>query len=244
MSQSMRMWIEVSFDVVYLVVIWGLVVAMVRHLSDVRPQNRRAAKLTMVAFGLLALGDTGHVGSRVLAYAWGDVAVQFSLLGISFGLLGLGILASAITMTLFYVLMLAIWRARFHKEYGPFEYLLLAAGLLRLLLLAVPANQWFSPVPPQPWSTIRNLPLLLQGLGVAYLLLRDGLADHDRTFTWIGMLMLISYACYMAVVLFVQQVPLIGMLMIPKTVTYVIVCVLAYNDLFRPPAAAPSPLKA
>ena len=36
----------------------------------------------------------------------------------------------------------------------------------------------------------------------------------------------------------------IGMLMIPKTITYVIVCVLAYNDLFRPPAAAPSPLKA
>lgn len=237
MPESLRMWIEVSFDIIYLVVIWGLVLAMYRHRSAVRPENRRVANLTMVAFGLLALGDTGHVGFRVVAYALGDAAAQFSLLGIPFALLGLGTLASAITVTLFYVLMLAIWRARFDKEYGPFEYLLLAAGLLRLLLLAVPANQWFSPVPPQPWSTIRNLPLLLQGLGVAYLLLRDARASKDRTFWWIGILILVSHACYMAVVLFVQQVPLIGMLMIPKTITYVIICVLAYNELFRAPSA-------
>jgi len=238
MSEALRMWIEVSFDIIYLVVIWGLVLAMYRRRPAVSPENRRVAILTMVAFGLLALGDTGHVGFRVLAYALGDAAAHFSLLGIPFGLLGLGTLASAITVTLFYVLMLAIWRARFAQEYGPFEYLLLAAALLRLLLLAVPANQWFSPVPPQPWSTIRNLPLLLQGLGVAYLLLRDAWANKDRTFLWIGIMILVSYACYMAVVLFVQQVPLIGMLMMPKTIAYVVICVLAYNELFRAPVAA------
>ena len=238
------MWIEVSFDIIYLVVIWGLVLAMYRHRSDVSPENRRVAILTMVVFGLLALGDTGHVGFRVLAYALGDTAAQFSLLGIPLGLLGLGTLASAITVTLFYVLMLAIWRARFDKEYGAFEYLLLAAALLRLLLLAVPANQWFSPVPPQPWSTIRNVPLLLQGLGVAYLLLRDAWANKDRTFLWIGILILVSYACYLPVILFVQQVPLIGMLMIPKTIAYVVICVLAYDELFRAPTVDPAPVGA
>ena len=172
------------------------------------------------------------------------MAAQFSLLGMQFGLLGLGTLTSAITVTLFYVLMLAIWRARFDKEYGPFEYLLLAAALVRLVLLALPANEWFSLVPPQPWSTIRNLPLQLQGLGVAYLFLRDARASKDRTFWWIGIMILVSYACYLAVVLFVQQVPLIGMLMIPKTMAYVVACLLAYNELFRASAAGPGPAAA
>ena len=32
-----------------------------------------------------------------------------------------------------------------------------------------------------------------------------------------------------------KQVPLIGMLMIPKTMTYIAVCVLAYNALYKAP---------
>jgi hypothetical protein len=241
MPETLLMWMEVSFDTIYLIVIWGLVLSMYRGRSDVRPEDRRVAKLTMIAFALLALGDTGHVGFRVLAYAMGDMTAQLSLLGIQFGLLGLGTLATAITVTLFYALMLAIWRARFNKEFGTFEHLLLVAALVRLLLLALPANEWSSLVPPQPWSTIRNLPLLIQGLGVAYLFLRDARANKDRTFWWTGIMILVSFACYVAVILFVEQVPLIGMLMIPKTIAYVVICLLAYNELFRAPAVSPGP---
>jgi hypothetical protein len=168
MPEAIRMWIEVAFDTVYLIVVWGLVVAMFRRRSVVRPDDRRVPKLTMIAFTLLALGGTGHVGFRVVAYAIGDVSPQLSLLGMPFGLRGLGTLATAITVTLFYVLMLAIWRSHFNRQYGPFEHLLLASALVRLLLLALPVNQWDSPVPPQPWSMIRNLPLLVQGLGYAF----------------------------------------------------------------------------
>jgi len=232
-SEKMLMWIEVSFDTIYLIVVWGLVFAMFRRRSVVRLENQRVASLVLNAFALLALGDTAHVGFRVLAYAMGDMAAQVSFLGTQFGLLGLGQLTTSITVTLFYVLMLAIWRSRFNKEYGPFEHFLFACAVVRLLLIALPANQWDSLVPLQPWATVRNLPLLIQGLGVAYLILRDAWANKDRTFWWIGIMILVSYACYMAVVLFVQQVPLIGMLMIPKTVAYVAVCLLAYNKLYR-----------
>jgi len=57
-------------------------------------------------------------------------------------------------------------------------------------------------------------------------------------------MILVSYACYLAVVLFVQQVPLIGMLMIPKTMAYVAACLLAYNELFRAHAVRPGPADA
>jgi hypothetical protein len=104
--------------------------------------------------------------------------------------------------------------------------------------MLLPVNEWNSVVPPQPWSTVRNLPLMLQGLGLAYLILRDARAAGDRTFTWIGISILVSYACYMPVIFFVQQVPIIGMLMIPKTLAYVAIGFLAYFDLYggRQPA--------
>jgi hypothetical protein len=236
MSETLRMWIEVTFDVLYLIGIWSFVFAMVRRRPAVAPGDQHVAELVLIAFALLALGDTAHVGFRVLAYGVGERAAQLPLIGEQSALLGLGTLATAITVTLFYVLMLAIWRSRFDKRYRPFEHLLLAAALARLYMLAVPANLWYSPVPPQPWATIRNIPLLVQGLGVAYLFLRDAGANQARAFWWIGMMIVVSFTCYMAVVLFYDQVPLIGMLMIPKTMAYLAACWLAYNELYRAPA--------
>jgi hypothetical protein len=226
------MWVEVIFNLVYLAVIWGLVAAMVLNRDRVASENQRVARLVTWAFTLLALGDTGHVGFRVLAYALGGLEARVSITGPPLGLVGLGALSTAVTVTIFYMLMLAVWRERFHKSYGWFEYLLLAAGLLRLAIMVLPANLWDSVVPPQPISTLRNIPLVLQGLGVAYLILRDARRAHDRTFVWIGVMILVSYACYLPVILFVQQAPAIGMLMIPKTMAYVAMGFLVYFDLY------------
>jgi hypothetical protein len=110
--------------------------------------------------------------------------------------------------------------------------------VVRFALMALPANNWNNVEPVQPWSTLRNLPLMLQGLGAAYLILRDAGRARDRTFQWIGASILISYACYIPVIFFVQRVPTIGMLMIPKTVAYVVIAVVAYRALFSPAESA------
>ncbi len=238
MSDTMRMWIEISFNVTYLVVVWGLVIAMARRAGDVAPEDRPVARLVKWAFALLALGDTGHVGFRVVAYALGDLKATVPLVGQELSLVGLGALATAITVTFFYVLVLMMWRARFGRTYGWFGYLLLAAAAVRLALMVPAANQWGSVEPPWPWSLYRNLPLMLQGLGVAYLILRAARRAGDRAFVWIGVSILVSYACYAPVILFVRQVPLIGMLMIPKTMAYVAIGFIAYFSLYRP---APPP---
>jgi len=232
MPESARMWTEITFNVVYLIVVWGLVAAMARRRATVPPTSRNTARFMMWAFALLALGDTGHVGFRVLAYALGDLEFSFGFLGRQIGLVGLGAMATAFTVTLFYALMLFVWRARFEERFGWFEGLLLAAAAVRIALLLPPANQWNSVVPPQPWSTYRNLPLVIQGLGVAFLILRDARASGDRTFLWIGVMILVSYACYIPVVFLVQRVPLLGMLMIPKTLAYLGIGFLAYSDLY------------
>ena len=233
MSESMRMWVEVAFNVAYLVVIWGLVLVMIRRRAEVEPARWPLVRLFILAFGLLALGDTGHVGFRVVAYAQGSLEnASLSIGGTDVGLVGLGALATAITVTFFYMLMVVIWRTRFDKPYGGPGLLLLAAGVIRLLVMIPPANDWNAVVPPQPWSLIRNFPLIFQGLGVCALILRDAFAADDRAFKWIGAMIIASYAFYTPVILFVQQAPMLGMLMIPKTLAYVAIAVIAFRAFY------------
>jgi len=228
MSDTMRMWVEIGFDISYLVVIWILVIAMTRRQLWISYEHRRLGRLFTWMFGLLALGDTGHVGFRVLAYSMGGLESTIGILGTGIGLVGLGALATAITVTVFYALLVLVWSERFKKTLGPLPYFLLAVGIIRLIIMAFPQNQWNNLVPPWPWSLYRNLPLMVQGLGVAYLILHDARDVRDQVFLQIGACILISFAFYMPVIFWVRHVPLLGMLMIPKTLAYVAVAWIAY----------------
>lgn len=238
MSESVRMWVEILFNVTYLGVIWGFVVAMAHRRGSLPSEVRACALLFMWAFGLLALGDTGHVGFRVWAYARGGLDTTINVLGVQVGLVGLGALSTAVTVTLFYVWMLWIWQCRFGRPLGWLGYVLLGAAVVRLVVMVFPQNQWNNSVPPWTWSMIRNVPLMVQGLGVAYLILRDARAAVDRTFQLVGYMVLVSYGFYIPVVLFVQRAPMLGMLMIPKTVAYVAIAWLAYTNLYVRPLSA------
>jgi hypothetical protein len=83
-------------------------------------------------------------------------------------------------------------------------------------------------------SLYRNVLLTIQGLGVTFLILRDARPEKDALFNKIGIFILLSYAFYIPVILFVQKVPMIGMLMIPKTLMYVVIAWLAYKQIFLP----------
>lgn len=233
----MLMWVEILFNVGYLVVVWTLVVLMWQRLPLVPLPNKPVAELFTGAFALLASGDTGHVGFRVWAFLTGGLDQTIVLFGQTVGLVGLGALSTAITVTSFYVLMLMIWHRRFGKPYGWFGALLFLAASVRLVLMTFPQNDWNSSVPPQPWSWIRNLPLVVQGLGVAFLILRDAFAVNARVFKWIGTMILVSFAFYAPVILFVQVMPALGMLMIPKTLAYVAIAWMAYRNFFPAPHA-------
>ncbi len=235
MSEAMRMWVEIIFNVGYLIAIWTIVIMMARRQRVVAPENRAVAMRLMWAFALLALGDTGHVGFRVLAYSLGGLESQPVVFGIPISLVGIGALATAVTVTFFYMLMVDVWRLRFNKPLGVAGWFLLASGVFRLLIMLFPQNEWSQVVPPQPWGLIRNIPLMIQGLGVMVLILRDAYRVHDRAFQWIGWMIAVSYAFYAPVILFVQQTPALGMLMIPKTLAYVAIAVIAYRALYLEP---------
>jgi len=229
---------ETIFNLLYLVIIWGVVSVMTRSLPRVSASARRAAGLLRMAFVLLAAGDTGHVGLRVLAYLGGGLDTRVMVLGAPMSLIGLGMLTTSFTVTLFYMLLVHVWRLRYQQPSGWLTNLLLAAGVLRMMLMALPSNNWGAAVPPQPMSLYRNLPLLLQGAGVTALFLYSAYRQQDRTFQGIGWMIAVSFAFYVPVILFAQQAPLLGMLMIPKTCAYLAAAWIAYRGLWQPVSPA------
>jgi len=237
MNPTFTVVLESAFNVVYLALVWGLVVLMTRGLPSVTGADRKTAGLVRLAYILLAAGDTGHVGFRVLGYLAGGLDTQVNVLGSAMSLAGLGALTTAYTVTLFYMIFVYIWQARYRQGGSGFTSLLLAAGLVRLVMMALPSNDWASVVPPQPMSLYRNLPLMVQGVGVIALILPWANRNRDRTFQWIGWMIAVSFAFYLPVILFAQRVPLLGMLMIPKTCAYLAAGWAAYRGLWRPGTA-------
>ena len=226
MPEETRVLVEIIFNVGYLITVWGLVIWMALRRSSVAAENRALAKRVLWAFALLALGDTGHVGFRVVAYARGGLEANPALVGA-------GALSTAFTVTIFYMLMVDAWRLRYKKPLGWFGWSLLAAGVVRMIVMLFPQNQWWQVTAPYTWSLIRNAFLVYQGLGVMTLILRDAHSTGDRAFTWIGIMIALSYTFYAPVILWAQWIPLLGMLMIPKTCAYLAVAFIAYRALYR-----------
>ena len=232
MPENVRLWTETSFNIAYLIAVWWLVLAMWRRRGAVARADRKTAGLVMLAFFFLGLGDVGHVGFRLVAFGLGGIETGVAVFGRELKLAPMGSLATAITFTFFYVILLFAWRERFGKPLGIIGWSVLVLAAARLLIMAHPANGWNSTVLQYPWSLYRNAPLMLMQLGVAFLLMRDALARQDRTFTVVSILILVSFVCYAPVIFFQQRVPLIAMLMIPKTIAYLAIAAIGLKALF------------
>ncbi len=227
MPEETRVLVEVIFNVAYLLIIWSLVIIMSLRYAKVPPESQPLAKRVLWAFALLALGDTGHVGFRVVAYASGGLEANPSLVGA-------GALSTAFTVTAFYMLMVDVWRLRFKKPIGWLGGSLLAAGVVRMIVMLFPGNEWWQVTPPYTWSLIRNAFLVYQGLGIMVLILKDARLNRDRAFVWIGIMIALSYTFYAPVILWAQWVPLLGMLMIPKTCAYLAIAYIAFRVIYNP----------
>ena len=109
--------------------------------------------------------------------------------------------------------------------------------------MALPGNEWGNVVPPQTFSYIRNSFLTILGLGVAVAFLRDGIAHNERTFVALAGSVFASYLFYIPVILFIRSVPALGMLMIPKTLAYLVIAAIGLRSFFakRPVAHVVAP---
>ena len=211
--------IETAFDAIYLVTVTVLGILMLRN-----HRGRRQYLLSGIMAVTLGAGDAFHLVPRAYALLTDGLANHTAALGI-------GKFITSITMTLFYLLLYHVWRARYHVQGRHRETIALyALAALRIGLCLFPQNAWTSAAPPLNWGIYRNIPFAGMGVMVILLFYYSARAHNDRPFRHMWLTIVLSFAFYIPVVLFGDSVPLVGILMIPKTMAYVwtvLICYLA-----------------
>jgi hypothetical protein len=228
---------ENAFNVAYLITVWALVALMARGRSRVAAADRPLAARFLLAFVLLAAGDTFHVGARVVTAALGSARATVMIGGVESSFIGLGMLATAYTVTVFYMVLGEARKLRSSGGTDAAFWIVEVLLGLRLVLMALPGNSWESPVPPSGMGLVRNLPLAAAGVLMAILFVVEGRRGSDRTWEGIGWSMVASYCFYTPVILFAARIPMLGLLMIPKTVAYVAMGIVAYRRYWKGAAA-------
>ena len=212
--------IETLFDVCYLVSVITIGIRMVKS-----SKNNRQIKLFGWMAIVLGAGDSFHLIPRMIALCTTGLE-SFTVA------LGLGKWITSVTMTLFYVLLYYVWRERYEikgqKNLTTAVYLFAA---IRIALCMMPQNNWLSADAPLSWGIYRNIPFAVIGLITIVLFYTSAKQNNDTAFKWMWMTIVLSFGFYIPVVLWADAIPMIGMLMIPKTCAYVWIVVIGYNAM-------------
>ncbi len=210
---------EPIFEIPYLIGVVTLGFLILRSSN-----GSRQFKLFGIMAIVLGCGDAFHLVPRIYAL-WTDGIANHP------ASLGFGKLVTSVTMTLFYVLLYYVWQARYKKENARAltvtVYLLAAA---RIAICLLPQNRWLSADAPLSWGIYRNLPFAALGIVIICLYFREARLSHDRAFRFMWLAVTLSFAFYIPVVLGADSIPLLGMLMIPKTCAYVWIVWMGYSD--------------
>ena len=212
--------VETLFDAFYLVSVITIGILMIRN-SKGNAQFR--------LFGLMAVvqgaGDSFHLVPRALALCTTGLE-NYTVA------LGLGKWITSVTMTIFYVLLYYVWRQRYQvKGKSGLTAAVYALSAVRIGLCMMPQNQWLSASSPLAWGIYRNIPFALLGLLIIVLFYRSAKEHEDRAFRWMWLTIVLSFGFYIPVVLWADVVPLIGMMMIPKTCAYYWTVLIGYSAM-------------
>lgn len=207
---------ETLFDVVYLITVVTLGFIMIK-----RSEGNKQYLLFGIMAVTLGFGDAFHLVPRAVALCTTGLDNYIAPLGI-------GKLITSITMTIFYVLMYYAYRERYSVSgESSLTISVWALAIARIILCLFPQNGWTSADAPLAWGIYRNIPFTI--LGVIIVVLYYRASRNDKAFSWMYLSIIISFACYIPVVLFADSIPIIGMLMIPKTCAYVWSVLIAFN---------------
>ena len=197
---------ESSFDILY------LLFAVISGCIILRHARNKTEKLMGLSAVILGCGDAFHLVPRVLNYfSTGDFTAA----------LGIGKLVTSITMTLFYLLIYYVWLGYYQvQEKRSTTMVLWILALLRIALCLFPQNGWLQNSSDMTWGIIRNIPFTVLGAIVCFLYFRK--KDERRRFRLIWLYIFLSFLFYIPVAVGAGIVPMLGMLMLPKTVCYIL----------------------
>lgn len=212
--------VETLFDAAYLITVITIGIIMIAK-SGKNSQYR--------LFGIMAIvlgsGDAFHLVPR--AYALCTTGLENFTAA-----LGTGKFITSITMTVFYVILYYVWRIRYKvKGQNGVTAAVYILSALRIILCLFPQNEWLSAESPISWGIYRNIPFALLGLLIIVLFYKSAKENNDKPFKWMWLTIVLSFGFYIPVVLWADAIPMIGMLMIPKTCAYVWTVLIGYQAM-------------
>ncbi|WP_236785303.1 hypothetical protein [Anaerococcus ihuae] len=212
---------EVIFDIGYLT--FDLIAGILFFIFS-------KANPLFILYGILTLtlcfGDAFHLIPRVKRALYGsNKKINRQL--------GLGLQVSSITMTIFYILLLYIWKLTFPELKASFiiEIIVWITCIIRIFICFLPQNNWLTNDGNMKLSIIRNSVFAITGIGIIILYIISG-DTNNYNMTRMVWAIIISFVCYLPVTIFSKKYPKIGMLMIPKTCAYIWIIVMGLQILF------------
>ena len=154
-------------------------------------------------YGILTLtlcgGDAFHLVPRIIRAVHGSndrVKRQ----------LGIGLQVSSITMTVFYIILMYVWKYTFPELTAPVavEAIIWISAIIRIVVCILPQNNWCT----------------------------DEGNTNGYHMTRMIAAIIISFGCYLPVTLFSKTKPKVGLLMIPKTCAYMWIVAMGLQLLF------------
>ncbi len=183
-----------------------------------------------ILYGVLTLtlcgGDAFHLVPRVFRAVKGSndkIKRQ----------LGRGLQISSVTMTIFYIILMYIWKTMFFELEAPasLEIIIWVSALIRIVICLLPQNNWCTDDGNLKLSVLRNAVFAVTGIGVIILFAISG-NTYGYNMTRMIAAIIISFGCYLPVTLFSKKAPRVGILMIPKTCAYIWIIVMGLQLLF------------
>ena len=212
--------VETLFDTVYLFSVIFIGITMI-----VKCNGNKQYRLFGIMAVVLGAGDSFHLVPRAFALCTTGLENYTAALGA-------GKFITSITMTIFYMILYYVWRIRYNiqGQHGitVTVYLL---SVLRIAISLFPQNQWLSAASPVSWGIYRNIPFALLGLLIIVLFYRSAKEQEDHDFKYMWLTIVLSFGFYIPVVLWADRMPMIGMLMIPKTCAYVWTVFIGYSAM-------------
>lgn len=182
-----------------------------------------------VLYGILTLtlcgGDAFHLVPRIIrAFRGSSEKIKRQL--------GIGLQVSSITMTVFYIILLFIWKFTFPELTAPVavEAMIWISAVIRIVVCFLPQNNWCSDEGNPKLSILRNAVFAVTGIGVIILYAISGNANGYHMTRMVAAI-LISFGCYLPVTILSKTKPKVGLLMIPKTCAYMWVIVMGLQLL-------------
>ena len=200
---------ETIFDVLYLG--FAITAGLIMLIKGNQPLVKKFGLMAV----LLGAGDSFHLVPR--SYALWTAGLEANAAA-----LGIGKLITSVTMTIFYLILFYIWRERYKiKDGKKLTATMWTLAVLRVALCMLPQNQWLVYHQPLLYGVFRNIPFAIIGVIIIVIFAREAKKAEDAIFRSIPLAVALSFGFYLPVVLFSGIVPIVGVLMIPKTMAYV-----------------------